>query len=53
MELMGGEEYGFGSVAMIAEGCIMARIYPSLPTTGCCRSEEELRQRFSGILTRS
>jgi glutamate synthase (ferredoxin) len=24
--LMGGEEYGFGSIAMIAEGCIMARI---------------------------
>jgi glutamate synthase (ferredoxin) len=23
--LMGAEEYGFGSVAMIAEGCIMAR----------------------------
>lgn len=24
--LMGGDEYGFGSVAMIATGCIMARI---------------------------
>jgi glutamate synthase (ferredoxin) len=24
--LMGAEEYGFGSIAMIAEGCIMARV---------------------------
>ena len=24
--LMGGEEYGFGTIAMIAEGCIMARV---------------------------
>ena len=24
--LLGAEEYGFGSVAMIAEGCIMARV---------------------------
>jgi glutamate synthase (ferredoxin) len=24
--LMGAEEFGFGSIAMIAEGCIMARI---------------------------
>ena len=23
---MGAEEYGFGTIAMIAEGCIMARI---------------------------
>ena len=23
---MGGDEYGFGSVAMIATGCVMARI---------------------------
>jgi len=23
---MGGEEFGFGTIAMIAEGCIMARI---------------------------
>jgi glutamate synthase domain-containing protein 2 len=23
---MGGDEYGFGSIAMIATGCVMARI---------------------------
>ena len=23
---MGAEEYGFGTIAMIAEGCIMARV---------------------------
>ena len=29
--LLGAEEYGFGSIAMIAEGCVMARVVT--PTT--------------------
>lgn len=48
--LMGAEEFGFGSIAMIAEGCIMARI---CHTNGCpvgvATQEERLRQRFSGV----
>ncbi|MGF1493098.1 MAG: glutamate synthase large subunit [Microcoleaceae cyanobacterium] len=47
--LMGAEEYGFGTVAMIAEGCIMARI---CHTNGCpvgvTTQREELRKRFPG-----
>jgi glutamate synthase (ferredoxin) len=47
--LMGAEEYGFGSIAMIAEGCIMARI---CHTNGCpvgvATQDEKLRQRFPG-----
>ncbi|MGL5082529.1 MAG: glutamate synthase-related protein [Microcoleaceae cyanobacterium] len=47
--LMGAEEYGFGTIAMIAEGCIMARI---CHTNGCpvgvTSQKEELRKRFPG-----
>jgi len=48
--LMGGEEYGFGSIAMIAEGCIMARIcHTNNCPVGVASQKEELRQRFSGM----
>ncbi|MEB3882482.1 glutamate synthase large subunit [Lyngbya sp. CCY1209] len=47
--LMGAEEFGFGTIAMIAEGCIMARI---CHTNGCpvgvTTQKEELRKRFPG-----
>jgi glutamate synthase (ferredoxin) len=47
--LMGAEEFGFGSIAMIAEGCIMARI---CHTNGCpvgvATQQEKLRARFTG-----
>jgi len=47
---MGGEEYGFGSVAMIAEGCIMARIcHTNNCPVGVASQKEELRKRFTGI----
>jgi glutamate synthase (ferredoxin) len=47
--LMGAEEYGFGSVAMIAEGCIMARIcHTNNCPVGVATQQEKLRQRFSG-----
>ena len=47
--LMGGEEYGFGSVSMIAEGCIMARIcHTNNCPVGVATQQEKLRQRFSG-----
>lgn len=48
--LMGGEEFGFGSIAMIAEGCIMARIcHTNNCPVGVASQKEELRKRFSGI----
>ncbi len=47
--LMGAEEFGFGTIAMIAEGCIMARI---CHTNGCpvgvTTQREDLRKRFPG-----
>jgi glutamate synthase (ferredoxin) len=47
--LMGAEEYGFGSVAMIAEGCIMARVcHTNNCPVGVATQQEKLRQRFSG-----
>lgn len=48
--LMGAEEYGFGSIAMIAEGCIMARIcHTNNCPVGVATQREELRKRFMGI----
>lgn len=48
--LMGGEEFGFGSIAMIAEGCIMARIcHTNNCPVGVASQREELRKRFTGI----
>ncbi|MEH2066077.1 MAG: glutamate synthase-related protein [Nostoc sp.] len=48
--LMGGEEFGFGSIAMIAEGCIMARIcHLNTCPVGVATQKEELRKRFTGI----
>jgi glutamate synthase (ferredoxin) len=47
--LMGGEEYGFGSIAMIAEGCIMARIcHTNNCPVGVASQKDELRKRFPG-----
>ncbi|HEY9887138.1 MAG TPA: glutamate synthase large subunit, partial [Candidatus Obscuribacterales bacterium] len=48
--LMGAEEYGFGSIAMIAEGCIMARVcHTNNCPVGVATQKEELRKRFTGI----
>jgi glutamate synthase (ferredoxin) len=48
--LMGGEEYGFGTIAMIAEGCIMARIcHTNNCPVGVATQKEDLRKRFSGM----
>jgi glutamate synthase (ferredoxin) len=48
--LMGAEEYGFGSIAMIAEGCIMARIcHTNNCPVGVATQQEKLRQRFTGL----
>ncbi len=48
--LMGGEEFGFGSIAMIAEGCIMARIcHTNNCPVGVTSQREDLRLRFPGM----
>ena len=48
--LMGAEEYGFGSIAMIAEGCIMARVcHTNNCPVGVATQKEELRRRFTGM----
>ena len=48
--LMGAEEYGFGSIAMIAEGCIMARVcHTNQCPVGVATQQERLRKRFSGV----
>ncbi|MFM2062495.1 MAG: hypothetical protein RLZZ507_2165 [Cyanobacteriota bacterium] len=48
--LMGAEEFGFGSIAMIAEGCIMARVcHLNTCPKGVATQKEELRLRFTGI----
>ncbi|MBD2387947.1 glutamate synthase-related protein [Cylindrospermum sp. FACHB-282] len=48
--LMGGEEFGFGSIAMIAEGCVMARIcHTNNCPVGVASQKEELRKRFTGM----
>ena len=46
---MGAEEYGFGTIAMIAEGCIMARIcHTNKCPVGIATQNEALRKRFPG-----
>lgn len=48
--LMGAEEFGFGSIAMIAEGCIMARIcHLNTCPVGVATQQEKLRQKFTGV----
>ncbi|MFM8935445.1 MAG: glutamate synthase-related protein, partial [Vulcanococcus sp.] len=48
--LLGAEEYGFGSIAMIAEGCIMARVcHTNNCPVGVATQKEALRKRFTGI----
>ncbi|CAN6444099.1 unnamed protein product [Victoria cruziana] len=47
---MGADEFGFGSVAMIATGCIMARIcHTNNCPVGVASQKEELRARFPGV----
>ncbi|KAL8489352.1 hypothetical protein ACS0TY_025304 [Phlomoides rotata] len=48
--VMGADEYGFGSVAMIATGCVMARIcHTNNCPVGVASQREELRARFPGL----
>jgi len=47
--LMGAEEYGFGTAAMIAEGCAMIRqCHTNKCPTGVATQDEKLRLKFKG-----
>ncbi|CAI9754795.1 unnamed protein product [Fraxinus pennsylvanica] len=48
--IMGADEYGFGSIAMIVTGCVMARIcHTNNCPVGVSSQREELRARFPGM----
>eukprot|EP00210_Caulerpa_lentillifera_P005313 g5076.t1 len=50
MAALGGDEFGFGTVAMIATGCIMARVcHTNNCPVGVATQREELRARFPGV----
>lgn len=47
--MMGAEEFGFGTVAMIAEGCVMARVcHLNTCPVGVTSQKEKLRMKFPG-----
>merc|ERR1719232_879713 len=47
--MMGAEEFGFGTIAMIAEGCVMARVcHLNTCPTGVTSQKEKLRKKFPG-----
>ena len=47
--MMGAEEYGIGTAALIAMGCIMVRQCQSNTCpVGICTQDEDLRDKFSG-----
>nr|YP_009395336.1 glutamate synthase [Polysiphonia infestans]ARW64316.1 glutamate synthase [Polysiphonia infestans] len=48
--IMGAEEFGFGTIAMIATGCVMARIcHTNNCPVGVATQREDLRNRYPGI----
>lgn len=48
--LMGAEEFGFGTIAMIATGCVMARIcHTNNCPVGVASQRQDLRSRYPGI----
>ena len=47
--MLGAEEFGFGTIAMIAEGCIMARVcHLNTCPVGVTSQKAELRKKFPG-----
>ena len=48
--LLGGEEFGFGTVAMVAAGCVMARVcHLNTCPVGVTTQRPELRAKFPGV----
>ena len=47
--LMGAEEYGIGTIALVAMGCIMVRqCHSNTCPVGICTQREDLRKKFDG-----
>jgi len=47
--MLGADEFGFGSIALIAEGCIMARVcHTNNCPVGITSQKESLRKKFPG-----
>jgi glutamate synthase domain-containing protein 2/glutamate synthase domain-containing protein 1/glutamate synthase domain-containing protein 3 len=47
--LLGAEEFGFGTAALVAEGCIMMRVcHLNTCPVGIATHREELRKKFTG-----
>ncbi len=47
--IIGGDEFAFGTIALIAQGCIMARVcHTNNCPTGVASQKESLRERFHG-----
>lgn len=47
--MLGAEQVGFGTIAMIAEGCVMARVcHLNTCPVGVTSQKEQLRQKFPG-----
>ena len=47
--MMGAEEFGFGTIAMIAEGCVMARVcHLNTCPVGVTSQKAQLRKKFPG-----
>lgn len=47
--LLGGEEFGFGTTAMIAAGCVMARVcHLNTCPVGITTQRPDLRAKFPG-----
>ncbi len=47
--LLGAEEFGVGTAALVAMGCLMVRqCHSNTCPVGVCTQDEELRRRFSG-----
>nr|YP_009394501.1 glutamate synthase [Vertebrata thuyoides]ARW63063.1 glutamate synthase [Vertebrata thuyoides] len=48
--IMGAQEFGFGTIAMIATGCVMARIcHTNNCPVGVATQRQDLRNRYPGI----
>ena len=48
--MMGAEEFGFGTIAMIATGCVMARVcHTNNCPVGVATQRQDLRNRYPGV----
>jgi glutamate synthase (ferredoxin) len=47
--MLGADQYGFGSIALVSQGCIMARVcHTNNCPVGITSQKEELRKKFKG-----